>query len=201
MTPSLQALISSSYGEAEAQRFQAFRPDQAAKEVLVQSGKYVLQSFPPGPGECALMSAMWTALIRDITDFPVHAVAGRLYVDGNVVFGGESDPNTAAQAFTGTNLDWDGHVWVAFGSIIADPSVFRTAYAERAPRILAKQVLDSFGPGRGLFAMPAETTKTFGFEYEQFFVLTDQQVSQLLRGAAKVIEEKTGEPWPPAKKS
>ena len=134
------------------------------------------------------MTAMWAAFIRDNTEYPVHAVAGSLFVDGNHVFGSSLTTVQVKKAFSGTNLDWDGHCWIIFGNLIADVSLFRTAYSEASPPILKNKVLSEFGEGRGLFIAPIETTRQAGFVYEPKYVLTNDEITRLFNGARSMMK-------------
>jgi len=184
----LSRLITESYDAVEAESALSFQPTDSALQKLLEAGKAVLSSFPYKPGACTLMSAMWTALIRDNTEYPIHAVAGSLFIDGHHLFGSDSTANQRKGAFKGINLDWDGHCWIIFGNLIGDVSLFRTAYSNASPRVLKEKVLSVFGEGRGLFVMPADTTTKRGIRYEPKYVLTDDEITGLCNGALSMIE-------------
>jgi hypothetical protein len=186
----IKKLIAESYDEIEANNYLTFKPTNDQVQQLAEAGNSVLTRFPYQAGACALMSAMWGALIRDNTDFPIHVVAGSLYIDGQHIFGSDPSANHIKDAFVGKNLDWDGHCWVAFGDLIGDVSIFRTAYSKDSPPILKNKVLSSFGEGRGLFVATMDSMIENGFKYEPKYILTDNEISGLFKGAFSLINSK-----------
>lgn len=188
MWSNLSKLIEVSYSKVDAKAACSFLPDELAIQQLTDVGKKVLTIFPYTPGACALLTAMWVAFIRDNTKYPIHAVAGSLFIDGNHVFGNDSTANQIKKVFSDTNLDWDGHCWVIFGNLIADISLFRTAYSETSPLILKKKVLSEFGEGKGFFIAPIETSRKSGIVYEPKYVLTDDEIARLYKGARSMIK-------------
>lgn len=198
MDDKLLELITASYGAEAARAAADFRPGESEMNDLASYGRYVLQTFPPQPGSCAVMSAMWAAALRDTKKYPVHAVAGILSLDGVPIFGQDTLGRDFSNEFSGENLDWDGHVWIQFGEYIGDISLFRTAYADKAPQRLKAKVVNTFGEGRGLFAMPEPDACSYGLHYDPQYVLSDEQISGLMRGAAQIIQQATGRKWPPS---
>jgi hypothetical protein len=142
-------------------------------EQVASVGKEVLDNTPWLPGACTLMSAVWTARVRD-----------RLARD-QIVFGtGATDLSTA---FNESNPAWDGHCWVAFGEYVGDASVFRTAYSRQAPKALQQLVLEQFGKGRGLALAKVSAMAEDGLTYVPKYVLTEAQLDALVRSAAEVV--------------
>lgn len=189
MNKTLIDLISSSYDDDEARKVESFVPKNSDVQELADAGKAVLIKFPNKAGACALMSAMWTAFVRDTSDHPVHAVAGELYVEGVRVFGSDIDSVNSKNGLSGENLDWDGHCWVSFGSLICDVSIFRTAYSREANPLLYSKIISAFGKGRGIMIMEAEQLEGMGFEYRPKYVLTDTEVTGLVKGAYSLIQK------------
>lgn len=66
------------------------------------------------------MSVLWTAFIKDNTEYPIHVVAGSLYIDDKKIFGNNATSKQIKDIFSNSNLDWDGHCWVIFGNFICD---------------------------------------------------------------------------------
>lgn len=188
MKATLSRLITESYSAVEAESALNFQPTETAISQLAEAGKAVLQVFPYKAGACALMSAMWIASIRDNTKYPIHAVAGSLFIDGYHLFGRDAAANQTKGAFNGTNLDWDGHCWIIFGNLIGDISLFRTAYSDNSPRVLKEKVISVFGEGRGLFVMSYDATLEYGIRYEPKYVLTDDEITGLCKGIFSMIE-------------
>ncbi len=188
MNRTLIDLISSSYDDDEARKVKSFIPKDADVQELIDAGKEVLNRFPSKAGACALMSAMWTAFVRDKFNHPVHAVAGELYVEGVRIFGGDIDSVNSKIGLTDENLDWDGHCWVSFGSLICDISIFRTAYSREANPLLQNKIISEFGKGRGIMIKETEQLENTGFDYRPKYVLTDAEVTGLFKGAKSLIQ-------------
>jgi hypothetical protein len=192
MDQKLSSLIAASYTKADAEAAMSFQPSEFAVQQLADAGKEILTLFPYKPGACALMTAMWTAFIRDNTKYPVHAFAGSLFVDGVHVFGSDSTANQTKGAFAGTNLDWDGHCWIVFGNLIGDVSLFRTAYSDASPPALKKKIIAEFGTGRGLFIAPLHVPAERGIIYDAQYALTDVEITGLFNCARTMIESRAG---------
>ncbi|PUE65034.1 hypothetical protein [Arcobacter caeni] len=103
-------LISLSYNEKESENYANFKPKENEIDTLIEAAKEALSIFPNIPGACVPLSSLLTSLIRDNTNYPIHAIAGSLYIDNKKVFHNESDDFKAL--FKKTNLEWDGHCWI-----------------------------------------------------------------------------------------
>jgi hypothetical protein len=189
----VRELIAESYNAAEADCALAFIPDDHAQQQLLDAGKAVLQGFPRQVGACALMTAMWVAFIRANTPYPIHAIAGALLIDGRPIFGRNACARDVKRAFTGTNLDWDGHCWIIFGNLIGDLSICRTAYSRESPPLLNQRIVSAFGKGRGLLAAPADAFLQAGMRYEPYYVITDNEITGLFQGALSIMEKQRAE--------
>lgn len=179
----LSRLIATSHSADAAEVYRTFSPTEAHLKILADVGRDVLFHFPRLPGACAAMSALYAARVQTITDAPVYVVAGALSVGTNYIFGKQTASRDWSSSFSESNLSWDGHCWIAFGDFIADVSIFRTAYSENGPPALAAHVAESFGSGRGLLICRVAETKQLGFRYEPEYVLTEGQITGLIRGA------------------
>ena len=188
MNTNLRQLIMNSYDDTEAERAISFHPSESVVEKLVDAGREVLTRFRYTPGACALMTAMWAAFIRDNTGYPIHAVAGILIIDNQLVFGSNHSTKEIKSAFSGINFDWDGHCWIVLGNLIGDVSLFRTAYSDKSPFVLKKNILSEFGEGRGLFLCPSENIVRTGIYYDPKYVLTDNDITGLIKDAFTMIE-------------
>lgn len=186
MSDELIRLIETHYSKADAQAYREFVPSQLALKQFEAIGLEVLDNFPWIPNACALMSATWAALVRDKTEYPVHQVAGGLTVDGVRVYGDDLENREVASVFSESNLDWDGHSWVAFGEYLGDISIFRTAYSDKAPPTLKEAVIRNFGQGKGLVVAKSAKLANIGFDYVPKYVLSDDKIFELFRGARDV---------------
>ncbi len=179
----MQNLISNSYSKEEAIRFSQYTISKADKETIAQAGSDILKNTPKLPYACALMSAMWGAFIRDNTYIPTHVVAGNLSINGRKIFFNDDSSEKVKQVFETSNYSWDGHVWVSFAGTIGDISLFRSAYSEPKDHWLHQLIVNEFGQGRGLVLdLPPNMT------YEAKYVLTDNQITALIKGFRIAIE-------------
>ena len=179
----MQNLISNSYSKEEAIRFLQYIVSKADKETLAQAGSDILKNTPKLPYACALMSAMWGAFIRDNTHIPTHVVAGNLSINGRKIFFNDDSSEKVKQVFETSNYSWDGHVWVSFAGTISDISIFRSAYSKPNDHWLHQLIVNEFGQGRG-FVLGSPPNMT----YEAKYVLTDNQITALIKGFRIAIE-------------
>src|SRR5262245_1022875 len=133
MRRTLDELIRSSCSHEEYQRNSAFAPTDADMQTVLSVGHDVLKQTRFVPGACAPMSAIWTITLRRNYRLPAYMVAGALLCEGDYVFGHDAEEVEVAASFSGTNLDWDGHCWMAIGTWIADISLLRTARSDKCP--------------------------------------------------------------------
>jgi hypothetical protein len=179
----LSELIASSHSPGAGEVYRKFSPNEEQRKALAEIGRDVLLHFPPMPAACAFMSAFYAARVQMSTDAPVYVVAGALSVGTTRIFGEHESSRDWAASFNESNLSWDGHCWITFGPLIADVSIFRTAYSENSPPALARYVRESFGTRRGLLICTHAESERLGFHYEPQYVLTEKQITGLIRGA------------------
>jgi hypothetical protein len=183
-------LIAASYTPAAVDNYRDFVPTDAELQALEKMGRDVLLCFPPMPGACAVMSAMYAAgLRRTLPDAPIFVVAGTLSVNKSRVFGDDDLSRDWGALFSSSNASWDGHCWLSFGPYIADVSMFRTAYSKYSPLLLARHVRERFGEGRGMMICKAAATENDGFIYMPQYVLTEAQITALFAGALSLIKK------------
>lgn len=188
----LGKLVAHHHGWQTAKAFKSFEMDDAVRAKITTAALEILQVFPKIPGACALMSAALAVRIERDLSAPIAVVAGALSVENEPVFGGEAaiPPGT----FSKTDLDWDGHVWVMVGPHIVDVSIFRTAYSPHAPARLTKHIDLVFGPNKGLYVDQWKRTRQMGLRYEPHYVLSEAEVTGLMRGAFHLIESQQRRP-------
>lgn len=134
MIDTIASLIAHSHTQAAADAYRSFTPDRGQLQALASVGVEVLRHFPPMPGACAVMSAVWVARWQQLENTPVYVVAGALLVGTERVFGDESVAIDGTSVFSKSDPSWEGHCWLAFGNYVADISIFRTAYSAYSPR-------------------------------------------------------------------
>ena len=188
MNEKVKKLIKKSYDKNEANKASSFIFSDKAKEKLIERGKDVLQNYPYHPGLCASMSALWAALIRDNTDYPIHAVAGSLFIDDYHAFGRDESKDNYKNAFLQSNKDWDGHCWVVIGEYIGDISLFRSAYSKKSSKKLKNKIISKFGKKRGLFVAQETELKTIGLKYEPLYVIKNNEITSLVKGALAIFD-------------
>jgi hypothetical protein len=189
MRQELSELIKQSYSEKESSTYVEYSLTQEDCKLIVESAKQVLLKFPSIPNCCAPMSAIWTAMIRDHTDIPVHMVAGNLDMMGKRIFGDNKNMPNMNQAFSESNLDWDGHCWVVFGDYIGDISLFRTVYSEQSPEWLRKMVRDRFDEGREMLLATPSQMLEHGLIYTPGYVLKDLQITGLIKSIDLIAKQ------------
>lgn len=183
----LGQLVAHHHGWPAAKAFKSYQMDDADRAKLTAAALEVLRVFPKMPGACALMSAALAVRLEQDLSAPIHLVAGTLSVENEPVFGGGNA--IPAGAFASRDLDWDGHVWVMIGPYVADVSIFRTAYSAYGPPRLSKHIDLVFGPNKGLYVDQWKRTRQMGLGYEPRYVLSEGEVTALMRGAFQVIQK------------
>ena len=181
-------LISLSYNEKESENYANFKPKKNEIDTLIEAAKEALSIFPNIPGACVPLSSLLASLIRDNTNYPIHAIAGSLYIDNKKVFHNESDDFKAL--FKKTNLEWDGHCWIIFGNYLCDISICRTAYSNLSPVILKNKILSTMGEGKGIFICPIDKLLDNGFNFIPKYVLTDEEITIGFNSAYYLINKK-----------
>lgn len=180
-------LIEASYSVDEASRHRKFGTTQSQIEAVVALGKEILLNVPAMEGACTVMSALWTARIRDKLGFPAFCVAGNLIVEGKVIWGDASTTEQVAGTFVGTTFDWDGHCWVCIGDYVADLSIFRTAYSDMSPPHLREFVLRHYGKGRGMMIANSVGLADDGLAFVPKYVLGEAQLNGLISGFGEIL--------------
>ena len=180
------AVLAACRDEAEAQRHRDYVRTDADIEALGEVGVRVLDAFPSMPGACAAMSAMYAVELDTTACGPVHVVAGDLSVPEGRVFGDGGDEDLSG-VFNASDPSWDGHCWIVVGDRIADVSIFRTAKSGKAPPALARHMRQTFERKTGLLIQSARAAAEAGLFYRPRYVLTQNQVDALARGAFAMI--------------
>ena len=178
----LRELIAQSFGAEAAEEWNRATVDEDDKRKLLEAARKVLQMFPGRtPSACCLMSAVYSLVLKKM-ELRTYVVAGSLYVGDTRIFGedGELDGKTR---FSQTDMSWDGHAWIVYGDWLADVSVCRTADSDKSHPALKAQIHHVLGAGKGLLACKIESAIKDGLRYEPRYVLAQDQVDALGRGA------------------
>lgn len=184
----LGKLIAHHHGWAAAKAAKSYDMNESDRAVLSKCGVDLLKVFPHVPGSSAPMSAALAVSLEDRLSAPIHVVAGTLAVEGTLVFGDQA-PFNAAKALSVPSADWNGHVWVMMGAYVVDISIFRTAYAGQGRTILSRHVDLTFGPNKGLYVDLWKRTSRLGLSYEPQYVLSADEVTDLMGGAYQAIKQ------------
>jgi len=183
----VQSLITASFSQEDADTFTSYTPSDADIDALAQVGRDVLAVFRPIPGACMVMSALYSVMLERLVKQKAYVVAGSLYV-GDVRIFGEDGGIDGKNRFSKSDVSWDGHGWVVLGDRIADVSLFRTARSGKSHPILASYVAAEFGPNTGLLICRDTEAGRGAFRFEPRYVLSQDQVDALARGAKHIIE-------------
>lgn len=184
----LGKLIAVNHGWPTAKAFKAYVASDEDKAAVATKARDVLRVFPEAAGACALMSAAFAVHLERELDAPIHVVAGTLTIDGEPVIG-DRQPFDGRVIFGADEFAWDGHVWVMIGPYIADLSIFRTAYSPVSPPNLTRHIAHVFGAGKGLYFDRWRHTRQLGLGYHPQYVLSEAEVTALLAGAQRAIEQ------------
>ncbi|GAA0328058.1 hypothetical protein GCM10009087_42850 [Sphingomonas oligophenolica] len=181
--PTLPDLIAATHSPEAATAFAACTLSPAGRAALAETGIALMERFPPVPRACCAMSAVYAVALRSAVEAPAYLIAGTLYADTVRVFGtARSFPETH-MPFLRTDLDWDGHMWVAIGEYIADISLLPTGRSPGAAAALSALVARAFGPGDRLVIGKAADLQRIGLAYVPDYALTPEEVDALARGA------------------
>lgn len=184
--------IAATHGWAAARAFKSYEMDDPDRASLSQCAIDLLRIFPSLPNASALMSAALAVSLERQIDAPIFTVAGTLLVEGSPAFG-SGQPFDGPQIFGNANPDFDGHVWLMVGTYVVDISIFRTAYSSQAPAILAKHIDLFFGPNKGVYVDHWKRTRQQGLHYEPHYVLSADEVTNLMGGAFHAIRQAQSE--------
>lgn len=183
----LGKLIARQHGWPAAKAFKAYEMDDRDRAALTTSAVDLLTIFPDTPKAGVLMSAAFAVQLERALHGPIQIIAGTLKVEGQAVFT-DRLPLDGAALFS-ADRDWKGHVWVMVGPYVADISIFRTAYSRHGPPALARHIDLVFGPDKGLYVEHWSRTRQRGLGYEPQYVLSEAEVTTLMGGAYRMIEE------------
>ncbi len=187
MPGDLRELIAASHGADAAEAWSKFKLGEADKLVLGDAGKRTLLLFSgQQAGQCALMSATYAWAIEKLATPQAYVVAGQLYIGNHRIFG-ENGEFEGKRIFSKSNMDWNGHVWVVYGDWIADVSLLRTARGGSLHR-LKSYVSKTFKPTNGLMCCQMDTMGGYEFRYVPQYVLPQEEVEGLQRGAVAVLD-------------
>ena len=181
--PAIPDLIAATHSPEAATAFAACTLSPAGRTALTETGIDLMQRFPPVPRACCAMGALYAAALRSAAEEPAYLVAGKLYADDIRVFGTAPSFPEETMPFLRTDLDWDGHMWVAIGEYVADISLLVTARSPGASAALSALVAREFAPDDRLMIAKAADLQRIGLVYFPEYALTPEEIDALARGA------------------
>lgn len=180
-------LIRRDVGPTDADLFERYRLSDTA--ALTDTAQELLAHTPPLFGQCAAMSAMWAALLRDRYQIPAMVIAGDLIVESCPVFlCNRNIPRPSVDSDL-RDQDWGGHCWVEIAGYIADISIFRTARKIDRPSVLKTFIERRFGLGRGMLLLTRSGLREHQIEYVPKYVLTEDQMNGLIAAMTDEIHD------------
>ncbi|AIT81908.1 hypothetical protein [Novosphingobium pentaromativorans] len=184
----LGKLLSVDHGWPAAKAFKSYRMTESDRTALSARAVDLLKVFPPEASGAAMMSAALCVSLEGRLSAPVYLVAGTLTVGGDPIIGNRQRFDGPG-VFASSNPEWDGHVWAMVGPYVVDISIFRIAYSGTGPASLARHVLSTFGPNKGLYVDLWRNTGRVGLGYEPQYVLGNDEVTALMQGAYRVMTQ------------
>ncbi len=155
-------------------------------DLIIFTVKQAHIAVEPKALDCALLSAMIVAHIRETSNIPIALIGGDFKYKEFLLFKHGEDLNLKAINKNVVNEKFDGHFWIEVGGLIVDPSIFRTLYSNHVPENLSKEIKFRFGVGKGcIVATPEEMIKQNDFEYTPKSSLSDNTINGLLKGFFK----------------
>lgn len=174
------------FTEQQINKFYNYQLNNSDLEFVVNVVKQTLQHVEPKAFDCALLSALITANVRDNSNIPIALIGGDFNYKEFSLFKHSDNLNLKAANKNVINETFDGHFWIEIAGLIIDPSIFRTLYSNRVPEILKKEIEVRFGKGKGcIIATPEEMVKKHDFEYIPKYSLSDNTITGLIKGFFK----------------
>jgi hypothetical protein len=183
----LNKLIMLHRGQNDAETYSRY--SLSSPQILAETAREILAMAPPLFGAFAMLSAGWASLLRSC-GIPAIAVAGDLNICGTKVFKCNRNLPVAGNSGKAIIKSWDGHCWIEIDGCVGDLSIFRTAYAIKAPSVLNQFIVNKFGQGRGMLLSPTGQLQTMGMDYVPKYVLNDAQINGLVAGLFAHIDGK-----------
>jgi hypothetical protein len=138
------------------------------KEIINE----LLKNIPADAFNCALSSAMLSAMISDHSNIPVSVISGHLdYYKKRIFNCYKPIPYSNDEEII--DESWDGHCWVEINNLIIDTSIFRTIYNGDVSNDLYSKIVNQFGKGRGALLGSPKEIQELGFDYIPCYCLNN----------------------------
>ncbi len=185
---SLLAALKEDFTQQQIHEFCNYKLSDADLEFIVFAVKQAHRAVEPKALDCALLSALIVAHVRDNSSIPIALIGGDFKYRGFSLFKHGENLNLKAAKQNFINEKFDGHFWIEVGGLIIDPSIFRTFYSDHVPENLRKEIEFRFGTGKGcIVAAPEKMVSQHDFEYIPKYSLSDDTITGLIKGFFKYI--------------
>lgn len=180
---SLLAALKEDFTQQQIREFCNYKLSNSDLEFIVFAVKQALRAVEPQALDCALLSALIVAHVRDNSSIPLALIGGDFKYKGFALFKHGENLNLKAANQNVINEKFDGHFWIEVGGLIVDPSIFRTLYSNHVSENLRKEIEFRFGAGKGcVVATPEEMIRQHDFEYVPRYSLSDNTINGLIKG-------------------
>lgn len=180
--------VAATHGWAAAKAFKAYAWNEQDQAAIAACASKILKLFPQAARNEDLLSATLAFQLQRQLKGPVYLVAGALSVNGVIVRGGQI-PSGEGDPFATDARPWEGHLWIMVGPHVVDATIFRLANRPDCPSALARHVHSVFGSDKGLYVDHWRRTRRVGLEYDPHYVLSDDNMDQLLSAAYILIND------------
>lgn len=179
----LQLALEGTMTSEKAAAFSNYTLTNLDLDFIKETAKVVLSKSPDKSYNCAAMSAMWGAIIKDHSKIPVSIITGSLSWEGKYIFVCKEPISLQPKGDPNRPSLWDGHCWLEFGGLIADISIFRTIRNEPKLMEFNQRLIELFGGGKGLLCASPDYMSSIGLEYYPLYSLGDEQINALISGS------------------
>lgn len=169
---------------SQLEDFNSYRFNETDLNFVISATKQALYHVTPRAFDCALLSALIVAHVRDNSNIPIALIGGDFKYREISLFKQNEDLNLKALRKSLIHEKFDGHFWVEAGGLIIDPSIFRTFYLGSQIRPELKNEIElRFGMGKGcVLSTPEEMLSKFDFEYTPKYSLSENTINGLIKG-------------------
>lgn len=180
--------VAATHGWAAAKAFKAYVWSEQDQAAIAACASKILKLFPQGARNEDLLSATLAFQLQRRLQVPVYLVAGALSVDGVLVCHGQLRSGEG-NPFAADVLPWQRYLWIMVGPHVVDAAIFRLANRTDCPSALVRHVHSVFGLDKGLYVDHWRRTRRVGLEYDPHYVLSDEDMDNLLSAANTLIND------------
>lgn len=135
---------------------------------------------------CLYLSSFLAQAINDETQFTANVYAGKLEVDGRIIFS-DTPVLHALDSLDSTTIgSWDGHAWVQVSELILDPSVFFTIFSPASKADLQTLFLNKFKQRYDFLIVEKDKLRDMGVIYHPMECFEEKHIDLLINSAFQV---------------